>query len=59
MPRDMEEKEVTWDNKHSFTKGKFCLTNLVAGYDDVTTVNKGRDTDVICLEFSSIFDTVL
>ena len=30
MQRHMEERELIWDNQHSFTKGKSCPTNLVA-----------------------------
>jgi len=29
----MEDREVIWDSKQDFTKGKSCLTNLVAFYD--------------------------
>jgi len=59
--RHMENRdEVIFGNQQGFPKGKSCLTNLVAFYNGVTaSVNKGRATDAIYLNWCKESDTVL
>ena len=58
--RHMENRdEVIFGNQQGFTKGKSCLTNLVAFYNGVIAlVDKERATDIICLDLCKALDTV-
>ena len=43
----------------SFTKGRFCLTNLISLYDHVThLVDEGKAVDIVYFNFSKAFDSV-
>ncbi|CAM4637477.1 unnamed protein product [Lepidochelys kempii] len=57
--KHLEETKVIRNSKHGFTKGKSCLTNLIAFYDEITgSVDEGKAVDVLFLDFSKAFDTV-
>jgi len=57
--KQVEEKKVIRSSQHGFTKGKSCLTNMIAFYDGMSGwVDEGRAVDVVYLNFSNAFDTV-
>lgn len=59
--RHVENKDdMVGGNKHGFSEGKLCLTNMVAIYDGVTvSLEKGTATDFIYLNFCKAFYTVM
>lgn len=57
--RHMRDEWMIRDSQHGFTKGRLCLTNLVASYDEVmTTLDKWKATDVIYLDVCEASDMV-
>ncbi|CAM5102292.1 unnamed protein product [Eretmochelys imbricata] len=57
--KELEERKVIRNSQHGFTKGKSCLTNLIAFYDEITgSVDEGKAVDVLFLDFSKAFDTI-
>ncbi|CAM4488378.1 unnamed protein product [Caretta caretta] len=57
--KQLHKRKVIRNSEHGFTKGKSCLTNLIAFYDEITgSVDEGKAMDVLFLDFSKAFDTV-
>ena len=57
--RHMKNNKVVGDSQHGFTKGKSCLSNLVAFYDGATELmERGTAADIICLELCKAFYNV-
>ncbi|CAM4552493.1 unnamed protein product [Lepidochelys olivacea] len=57
--KHLDERKVIRSSQHGITKGKSCLTNLIAFYDEITgSVDEGKAGDVVFLDFSKAFDTV-
>ncbi|CAM5123810.1 unnamed protein product [Eretmochelys imbricata] len=55
----LEERKVIRNSQHGFTKGKSCLTNLIAFYDEITgSVDEGKAVDMLFLDFGKTFDAV-
>ncbi|CAM4680883.1 unnamed protein product [Lepidochelys kempii] len=57
--KHLHERKVIRNSQHGFTKGRSCLTNLIAFYDEMTgSVDEGKAVDVLFLDFSKAFDKV-
>ncbi|CAM5151080.1 unnamed protein product [Eretmochelys imbricata] len=57
--KHLHERKMIRNSQHGFTKGRSCLTNLIAFYDEITgSVDEGKAVDVLFLDFSKAFDTV-
>ena len=55
----LEKNLLLSEKQHGFRKGRSCLTQLLAHYDNIVrNLNMGLETDVIYLDFSKAFDKV-
>ena len=55
----LESNFLLSKKQHGFRKGRSCLTQLLAHYDNIVrNLNMGLETDVIYLDFSKAFDKV-
>ncbi|KAK4813923.1 hypothetical protein QYF61_002993 [Mycteria americana] len=60
ITQHVQDNQVIRPSQHGFMKGRSCLTNLISFYDKVTcSVDEGKAVDVVYLDFSKAFDTVL
>ncbi|CAM5095409.1 unnamed protein product [Natator depressus] len=56
MLKHLEERKVIRNSQHGFTKGKSCLTKLIAFYNEITgSVDEGKAVDMLFLDFSKAF----
>jgi len=59
LSKQAQEKKFIRSSQHGFTKGKSCLTSLIAFYSSMTGwVDEGRAVDVVCFDFIEVFDTI-
>ncbi|CAM4628745.1 unnamed protein product [Lepidochelys olivacea] len=57
--KHLKERKVIRNSQHGFIKGKSCLTNLIALYDEISgSVDEGKAVDMLFLHFSKDFDTI-
>ena len=55
----LDKNNIINSKQHGFCKGKSCLTQLLAHYDDlIQNALNGNDTDVIYLDFAKAFDKI-
>lgn len=54
----IKDRKMIWSHQYGFMMGKSCLTNLIAFYDEMTSlVDEERAEDVSHLNFSKAFIT--
>lgn len=59
ISRHMKDKKVIRSSWHGFMKGKSCLTNIIAFYNEVPSlVDEGRAVDVVYHDLTKALDAV-
>ena len=59
LTRFLEDNNILSDKQHGFRKGRSCLSQLLAHYDQIlAALSQGEDCDVIYLDFAKAFDKV-
>lgn len=54
----VKDKKVIGNGQHGFLKRKFCLTNMVAFYDEITVLpDERKRVDVVHIDFSKASGT--
>lgn len=59
ISKHVEYKKVSRRDSLNSLKGKLCLTNMIALYQETATwLDEGRAVDIVSLYFSKAFNTV-
>ena len=52
-------RNIFYDVRHGFSKGKYCVTQLLEFLEEITeAIDSGDEVDVIYLDFGKAFDKV-
>ena len=59
LVKHMDSNNLMYDLQHGFRERRSCETQLIMLVEDLTRkANKGKQTDLILLDFSKAFDMV-
>ena len=59
MVQFLEENSLFNSGQHGFRKGRSCLSELPAHFDEILDgLNSGANVDVVYLDFAKAFDKV-
>jgi len=59
ISKHIADKKLTVNSHHGFIKGKLCLSNLIASFNEMSSfVDDGRAMNVVYLDISNTFNAV-